>query len=292
MKFGIQYLYWRKDLDCQNYIPYLEKAKAAGFDCLELGDYLVLEMPDKAVDELAAAAIHNDILLTAGLDPPADCSLTDDAAEVRQKGIAFYTKAFARLEKLGITTLGGNMLNAPPRIPFHAYHEREWESGVQSMRHLGKQAAEHGVKLCIEVMNRFESHLINTARQGRRFVDEVGLPNVKLLLDGFHMNIEESSITNAILDAGSTLGHFHFVENHRGLPGTGRIPWDEVRDSMRHIGYDGLMVMEALVRPGGTLGDAVRIWRDLSGADNEDELDRNAKRSLEFARYLFDQGTL
>jgi len=292
MKFGIHYIYWRKDLDCQSYIPYVEKARLAGFDNLELGDYLVLEMSDRATDELAAAAAHYDMPLTVGLDPPRDCSLTDDSQEVCRKGMDFYAKAFARLAKLRVTTLSGHMLNAQPRAPYEAYRQREWEAGVQSMRCMGKQAAEYGITLCIEVVNRFEGHIFNTAKDGRRFVDEVGLPNVKLLLDSFHMNIEESGMANAILDAGSKLGHFHFMENHRGLPGTGHICWNEIRDSMRHIGYDGVMVMEAHVRAGGTLGDSARIWRDLTGKADEDELIQNAKRSLAFSRFLFAQGTI
>lgn len=292
MKFGIQYLYWRKDLGCKSYIPYLVEAKKVGFDILELGDYLILDMPEKEIDELAAAAKHNEMTLTVGLDPPPDCALTDDCKLVREKGIAFYGNAFKRLEKLGVSTLGGNMLNTPPRAPFGQYIQQEWVHGIESMHALGEIAAQYGITLCMEVMNRFEGHIFNTAKEGRRFADEVDLPNVKLLLDGFHMNIEESSFANAVLAAGEKLGHFHFIENHRGLPGTGHIPWQEVRDAMRQIGYDGAMVMEALVRAGGTLGDCVRIWRDVSGAGNEEELNHMAQSALHYSQYLFGQGFL
>lgn len=143
--------------------------------------------------------------------------------------------------------------------------------------------------LCLEVVNRFEGHLLNTAKIGRQLTDEVGLDNVKLLLDGFHMNIEEDSAAGGILDAGHSLGHFHFIENHRGLPGSGHIPWTEVRDAMRAVGYSGVMVMEALVRAGGTLGDCVRIWRDMTGNASREELNQHAKTALDYARNLFRQ---
>lgn len=289
MKFGIQYLYWRKDLDCKSYLPYLEAAGKIGFDALELGDYLILDMPDPQVRELAAATRDLQMELTAGLDPPGTAALTDESETLRERGLCFYRRAFARLEQLGVSTLGGNMLNAPPRAPFSRYYEREWEYGVRSMRRLGRDAAQHGITMCVEVVNRFEGHIFNTARDGRRFVDEVDHPNVKLLLDAFHMNIEESDLAQAVLEAGDRLGHFHFIENHRGLPGSGHIDWRGIRDAMRQIGYSGTLVMEALVRAGGSLGDCVRIWRDLAGCADPEALNYNAQVSLAFARELFAQ---
>lgn len=290
MKFGIQYLYWRKDLGCQSYLPYVEKAQKVGFDILELGDYLMLEMSGQMTGELAAAAKHHNIQLTAGLDPQPGCCLTDDNNRIRQNGIDFFTGAFRRLHALGITTMGGNLLNAPPRTPFLQCQQTEWERGVQSVSCLGKRAQQYGITICLEVVNRFEGHLLNTAKIGRQFADEVGLANVKLLLDGFHMNIEESGMADGILDAGDRLGHFHFIENHRGLPGTGHIPWAEVRGAMQTVGYDGAMVMEALVRAGGTLGDCVRIWRDMTGNAAQGQLNEQAAQALQYARCLFGQG--
>ena len=117
MKFGIHYIYWRKDLDCKSYLPYVEKTKKAGFDALELGDYLFFEISDHDVTELAKAAQYYDIELALGLDPPAGSWLTSFDREERRKGIEFYKKAFPRMEKLGIKAVGGNMLNAPFTAP-------------------------------------------------------------------------------------------------------------------------------------------------------------------------------
>ena len=104
----------------------------------------------------------------------------------------------------------------------------------------------------MEVLNRFEGYLLNTAEEGVRYVREVNEDNVKLMLDTFHMNIEESSMTEAIRQAGPLLGHFHTGEPNRMPPGAGRMPWFEIGLALQSIGYEGrwswslLCVPEAL----------------------------------------------
>lgn len=292
MKFGIHYIYWRNDLQCASYTPYVARAKKCGFDALELGDYLFLALSQKELDELRAAATDQEIALVVSLDPPPDCALSATDAATRDRGIRFYTDLFPRLGRLGVKCICGNMLNAPFVPPFSANHPWEWENALRSLRQICAAAADFGLDVNCEVVNRYEGHIFNTARDGRRFMDEVGLPNAKLTLDAYHMNIEESSFANAIFDAGDRLGHFHLQENHRGLLGTGHLPLPEIRDALRRIQYSGICTMESLARAGGELGDCARIWRDLTGWASEEELDRNARVSVESMRYLFSQGNL
>lgn len=290
MKFGIHYIYWRKDLDCKSYLPYVEKAKKAGFDALELGDYLFFEISDHDVTELAKAAQYYDIELALGLDPPAGFWLTSFDGEERRKGIEFYKKAFPRMEKLGIKAVGGNMLNAPFTAPYDKYHEKEYEFAIDSIRKIAGAAKGYDIGINVEIVNRYESHIINTAAQAKRMLDEIGLPNAGMTLDSFHMNVEESSYTNAILTAGGRLGHFHLMENHRGILGTGHLPLNEFRDALRYIHYDGILTMECLVRAGGSLGDCCRIWRDMTGWADEAGLDEQASQSVHAMKYLFAEG--
>lgn len=292
MKFGIHYIYWRNDLKCRSYTPYVERAKKSGFDVLEIGDYLFLDLTGAQIEELAAAAREYDVELALGLDPPQDAALSDDDPAVREKGIRFYSDIFPKLNKLGIKGIGGNMLNAPFRPPFSDHHQREWANAVLALREICRRAADCGLQVNCEIVNRYEGHIANTAKDARKLLDEVGLPNAKMTLDSFHMNVEESSFANAIFDAGDRLGHFHLEENHRGLLGTGHLPLYEIRDALRKINYQGILTMESLVRAGGELGDCARIWRDLTGWADEETLDRNAKASVESMRYLFSQGTL
>ncbi len=290
MKFGIHYIYWRNDLRCQSYTPYVARAKRCGFDALELGDYLFLNLSNKELDELKATAAAYEIELAISLDPPQSAALSSCDASVRERGICFYTGIFPKLRRLGVKSVGGNMLNAHPVPPFVEHHSREWDYAVQSIRQICKIAADYGLDINCEIVNRYEGHIFNTAQDARRFMDEVGLPNAKLTLDTYHMNIEESSFASAIFVAGDRLGHFHLQENHRGLPGTGHLPLSEIRDALYHINYQGIATMECLVRGGGELADSVRIWRDLTGWADEDRLDYNAELSVRSIRYLFSQG--
>ena len=118
------------------------------------------------------------------------------------------------------------------------------------------------------------------------FVEEVGKPNVKVMLDTFHMNIEEDSFGAAIRTAGRHLGHFHIGENNRRVPGKGVIPWKEIAEALRDIGYQGSIVMEPFVRSGGTIGNDIKVWRDLSNGATEAELDEDARAALTFCRYV------
>ena len=290
MKFGIHYIYWQKDFSCVSYLPYVKKAKDAGFDALELGDTLFFRISEKDVAELAAAARDADITLALGLDPPAGCSLTSEEEAHRKRGIAFYETAFERMEKLGIRAVGGNMLNAPFTPPYAAHQKREWEYARDSLKKIASAAEEYGMEIHVEIVNRYEGHIVNTAAQARKLLDEIGLPNAKMTLDSYHMNVEESSFTNAILTAGSRLGHFHLEENHRGLLGTGHLPLYEFRDALRQIGYTGILTMECLVRAGDELADGCRIWRDMTGWADEEELDRQAGESVRAMKYLFSEG--
>src|SRR5690606_16481128 len=104
-------------------------------------------------------------------------------------------------------------------------------------------AGDHGVVLGIEPLNRFETSFINLASQAIEVIDRVDHPACKIMLDTFHMNIEEKSLGNAIRAVGSRLCHFHACENDRGAPGSGNVTWNDVKQALRDIGYDGPVVI-------------------------------------------------
>ena len=160
------------------------------------------------------------------------------------------------------------------------------------MAKLGRIAAECGIEvLGLESLNRFENHVINTSKECTAFVKgvrelEPKASNVSVMLDTFHMNIEEESIGAAIREAGSLLGHFHTGECNRMVPGRGRTPWREIGEALRDINYDKTVVMEPFVMPGGTVGQNIKVWRDIVPDTSEEALDRDAKNALEFERYM------
>ena len=133
-------------------------------------------------------------------------------------------------------------------------------------------ARDYGITYCLEVVNRFEQLLLNTVKEGMEFVDQVGSPNVKLLLDTFHMNIEEDYIGGSITSAKGYIGHFHIGECNRKPPGTGHMPWDEIFGAIKKIGYEGRIVMEPFIKPVARLVD-IRVFRDLGEGCDEEEMD-------------------
>ena len=155
------------------------------------------------------------------------------------------------------------------------------DRAVEGVREAIKAAEDCGVIFCVEVVNRFEQFMMNTAAEGIAFAKRVGSPNCKILLDTFHMNIEEDSLRDSILDSKDWLGHFHLGEPNRRPPRRGRMPWPEIFGALRAINYQGALVMEPFLVPGGDVGRDISVFRDLLGSD---DLDEEAARSVEFVR--------
>lgn len=197
------------------------------------------------------------------------------------------------LKKAMETLIGGALYSCWP-IDFSKPVDKkgDWERGIEGMAKLGRIAAECGIEvLGLESLNRFENHVINTSKECTAFVKSVRelepkASNVSVMLDTFHMNIEEESIGAAIREAGSLLGHFHTGECNRMVPGRGRTPWREIGEALRDINYDKTVVMEPFVMPGGTVGQNIKVWRDIVPDTSEEALDRDAKKALEFERYM------
>ena len=135
--------------------------------------------------------------------------------------------------------------------------------------------------LCVEPLNRFETSFINLTSQVVEIVDRVDSPACKILLDTFHMNIEEKSLGDAIRLAGVRLGHMHTCENDRGAPGTGNVNWDDVAQALRDIRYDGPLVIESFTNQIETIARAAAVWRPFEAS--QDELGR---KGLQFLRQL------
>ena len=164
---------------------------------------------------------------------------------------------------------------------------RKEELALESMSRLMKVAEDCGVLYCCEVVNRFEQYLLNTAKEGVEFVKRLGSPNARVLLDTFHMNIEEDSMVDAILEAGPWLGHFHVGENNRRPAGsTNRLPWKDMAAALKQVNYQGAIVMEPFVLMGGTIPYDIKVWRDLSGGAGEAGLDEMAGRACRFLKEL------
>ncbi len=284
MKYGIYYAYWEQDWSA-DYLPYIEKTAALGFDCLEIACTPLPGYSREKLREIRRCARANHITLTAGHGPSAAHNLADADERVTKEAKAFYGDLLERLEILGIHTIGGGIYSYWPVDFSKAIDKRaDWERSVINVREVGRIALDRGVDYCLEALNRFEGYLINTAAEALAFIREVDCPAVKVHLDTFHMNIEEDSMGGAIRTADTVLGHFHVGECNRRVPGKGRMPWFEIACALRDIAYDGPVVMEPFVRMGGQVGKDIHIWRDISRQANESDLDNDAADSLRFLK--------
>lgn len=288
MKHGIYYAYW-EDMWGADYMPYIEKIAKLGFDFLEIGCTPVNDFSKETLRDLRKCADDNGVFLTGGYGPSPDRDLGSANPQFVQNAKDFYARLFENFEILGIDTIGGGLYSYWPADYTKPIDKAgDWERSVNNVRAVGKMAADHGVHFCLEVLNRFEGYLLNTCAEAVQFVDQVGLPNVHVMLDTFHMNIEEDDMADAIRLAGKRLGHFHTGECNRRVPGKGRMPWREIGSALREIGYDGNVCMEPFVKMGGQVGQDIRIWHNMYDDLSEAKLDRDAADAVRFQRYMFD----
>ena len=288
MKYGIYYAYWEKEWG-GDFLPYIPLVKKLGFDILEVpcGDFHKVDEP--FFHELKRVADAEGILLTGGYGPRPEHNLAATDTTAVEQTFAFYADVFRKMEIAGIGCIGGALYSYWP-VNFKAGFDKpaDFERSVNGMRRLADMAAEHGIELNMEALNRFEGYLINDCDECLNYVKAVDKKNVHVMLDTFHMNIEEDSFTEAIKKAGNRLGHFHIGEGNRRPPyAAGRMPWKEIGDALHEIGYDGSVVMEPFVRPGGQVGKDISIWRDLSHGATDDDLSRDAAASVKFLRDLW-----
>ncbi|MCL2057986.1 MAG: sugar phosphate isomerase/epimerase [Oscillospiraceae bacterium] len=285
MKYGIYYAYWEKQWG-GDYVRYPAKVAELGFDILEISCAGMKDMTMGQVGDLYSAAVDSGIMLSGNYGPKPDEDITSTDPKVVENAFEFWRVTLSALEWLHIPFVAGALYSYwPVDYSKKIDKEADWERSVLGMRRLAAMAREHGVTLGMEVLNRFEGYIMNTAEEAVAYVKDVGEPNVKVMLDTFHMNIEEDSMTDAIKTAGSYLGHIHAGEANRRPPRDGgRFDWREIGQALREIGYDGTIVMEPFVMPGGQVGSDIKVWRDLVADSSEAALDREAAASVKFLR--------
>ena len=290
MKYGIYYAYWEKEWT-GDYFKYIDKVKELGFDILEIscGAFKKDYTTDEQLLRIGEYAKEKGIILTAGYGPQKDENLASPDEAVQKNAIEFFKETLRKLHLMDIHILGGGLYSYWP-VDFNSdiNKERDFETSVKNMKLIAKYAEEYDITLGMELLNRFEGYLINTCDECLRYIDAVGNDRVGVMLDTFHMNIEEDNIGEAIRKAGDKLVHFHLGERNRKVPGKGTMPWAEIGQALRDIHYQNAAVMEPFVLQGGRVGQDIKIWRNLSTDSSEDKLDADAKHSCEFVRHVFE----
>ena len=272
MRFGVNAWVWTSPLTTAELEKLAPHVRGLGFDWLEV--------PLESLDDLdyrRGAQVLRDhglgVSTCAAMGPDRDLIHPDPA--IQESGMKYLRGAIDATQALGATNLVGPLYAAVGRTWQQTPEERahDLEVLVKHLGELAKYAGDHGVVLCVEPLNRFETSFINLASQAIEVVDRVGHPACQVMLDTFHMNIEEKSLGAAIRSAGPRLRHFHACENDRGAPGSGNVTWNDVAAALKGIGYDGPVVIESFTAKVKSIARAAAIWRAL--APSQDELARD-----------------
>jgi D-psicose/D-tagatose/L-ribulose 3-epimerase len=280
LKFGGHALVWAGDWSEASARKAAASAKKAGYDYIEM---LMIE-PDK-IDVAMTKAVLSEYGLFAtaslGLSPETDVTSTNPS--IVKKGDELLRKVVDKLHAIGSTELCGVIYCSLGKYPGPASADNRANS-IAAVARLADYAADKGININLEVVNRYETNIMNTGKEGLKFLEAVNRPNAYLHLDTYHMNIEEDGMSQAVLDAGDALGYVHIGESHRGYLGSGNVDFDTFFTALKKINYSGPITFESfssvVVDP--ALSNALCIWRNLW--EDSDDLAVHALKYMK-ARY-------
>ena len=274
MRYGLNLLLW-SDVLCEEIRPLLGQLKGIGYDAVELPVFeLDVAKHAQWANYLDAAGLARTGVTIRGVE---DNPMSPDP-KIRQAGVEANQRAVDCCHASGCETLVGPFHSALGYFSGKGPTADEWKWAADSMRAVAEYAQQAGVVLGLEAVNRFECYLMNTAADGARFCREVNHPACKMMYDTFHANIEEKNTPAAIRALKDCLVHVHISENDRSTPGQGNVRWAENFDTLREIGYDNLLVVEAFGLALERIVPATKIWRRMY--ESEQQLVTDALRFM------------
>lgn len=270
--FGASTWLWTSPFSTATAAELFPKIAAMGFDAVEIA----VEDPALIDGPVVADALrrHGLQALVCGAFGP-DRDLTHADPSVHRNCLDYIRDCLDLCRHLNAGFLGGPLYAAvgKARMVSPEQRRREWDLAVKNLRIACDMAADRGKVIGIEPLNRFESDLVNTSADAVRMCADIGHPAAQIVLDGFHMNIEERSIFDAITAAGDRLVHLQVSENYRGTPGTGQTRWDEYRRGLNAVGYRGCVSIESFTTDNRSLAGAVCFWRPMAESQDAFAID-------------------
>lgn len=269
IKFGVDSFIWT-EVFSEKDLWIIKKAEDLGFETIDLAIAHPETFPTEKV-KLELSKTNLEVVTTTTLN--ADTNLISPDEKIRRAAIDSLKKLVDINKILNSKILGGvnyagwGCLTGKPKT------ELEWKYSVEGMREVAEYALKvyPDLKICVEPVNRFETHFINTAEDGVKYCKDVGTENMGVHLDCFHMIREETSYTKAVETCGKEyLGYVHVCENNRGIPGTGIVPFKEFFTALKKVGYTGSCVIESFDPSFEELNANCAIWRKF--ADTGEDL--------------------
>lgn len=261
LTFGVSTWLWTSPFTTDT-IALFPKIKQMGYDAVEIPvEYP--EMIDGAKVREALQQHEMKAIVCGAFGPSRD--LTHEDPAVHQTCFQYIEACFGLCQQWEASFLAGPMYSAVGKARMVPAEQRkiEWERAVQNLRKVCQMASSRGLSIALEPLNRFESDLVNTAEDVIRLIADINDPAAQVMLDGFHMNIEEPDVAKAIRTAGDKLIHVQVSENYRGTPGTGQTRWDAFKKGLEAVNYRGAMAIESFTPAIRELAGAVCIWKPL-----------------------------
>jgi D-psicose/D-tagatose/L-ribulose 3-epimerase len=260
MRFGVNLYIWTANFDA-SHLPLLERIHGAGFDGVEVPMYKGRDFAVSALREGLAETGLGCTICSVLVD---ELSMISEDSAIRNRTVEQLRENIATTAEAGARIIAGPLYAPIGYLPGRRRTREEWKRAVDCWQQLGPWLAQHEVTAAIEPLNRFETFFLNTADDAVRLCDEIGHPNVGILFDTFHANIEEKNIADGYRKVARHLKHIHTCENDRGTPGTGHIEWAAVFEAIKEIGYDGWLTIESFDSNLPEIAAAAAIWRDLA----------------------------
>ncbi len=242
----------------------ISEVRNSGLPC-EVLEILTLDHPniDTGHTRSLIEPLNVPVVCTLGLPAEAAASRYPDRAADFLKSALDTAKSIGGVALTGLTYGPiGERTGARPS-------QREMDNVARALDKASAHARTLGMEVGLEVVNRYESHLINTAAQARDLIERIGAPNMFVHLDTYHVCIEEKSAARAVEDAGEHLKYIHLSESTRGMPGEGVCDFDGLFKTLKDSGFDGGLIPEAFCDIPHDIAGALCIWRDVSPSTDE-----------------------
>lgn len=262
---GMNLLLWGVDIGPEH-IPVFEQLKQAGFDLIEIP---VLGQSPQQLKEMRTAVEALGLECSAVTFVTPDVNPIDPDPAVRACALPSLKQRIDECAALGSDLLCGGIYQAHKYFVGRAASADEWAWSAEYLHAAGEYAEGQGVRLGLEVLNRFEVFLINTVADAARMVNEIGLANVGIHYDTHHANIEEDAPLKALEPIKDSLFHVHLSESHRGTLGTGQVDWEATFDALETIDYRGRLAVEAFGTSDAAIVSAANVWRNAFASEQQ-----------------------
>ena len=260
MKFGVNTFIWTAEFT-REHLPLLPRIKAAGFDAVEVS---LFNPADFQAADIRRGAAENGLEVTICSVLTDGLSMVSDDAAIRARTKTHMEDTARKAAEADVKLIAGPLYAPVGYLPGRRRTDEEWKRVVGTYHAIEDTLTDTGVTIAIEPLNRFETYFLNTAEDAVRLCDEIGHPQVGILFDTFHANVEEKNIADGYRTVARHLKHVHTCENDRGTPGSGHVDWAGVFRALREIGYDGHLTIESFGFSLGAISAAASIWRDLA----------------------------